>query len=109
MASYFFALNVADLPLRESRTVAATVLLVVWLYLVLALEASAGRRGVAVTMLCVLMGSLYVLVLLFPWAREFFALSAPTFGIVGITLAGSAIAIAGLAATDDRFVPGREH
>ncbi len=108
VASYLFALNVADLPLQESRTVAATVLLVVGLYLVLALEASAGRRGVAVTILCVLMGSLYLLVLVVPWAREFFALSAPTFGIVGITLAGSVIAIAGLAVTDDRFVPGRE-
>jgi cation-transporting ATPase E len=109
VASYFFALNVADLPLRESRTVAASVLLVVGLYLVLALEASAGRRGVAVTMLCALMGSLYVLVLVLPWVREFFALSHPTLGIVGITLAGSAIAIAGLAVTDDRFGPGRSH
>jgi magnesium-transporting ATPase (P-type) len=109
VASYFFALNVADLPLRESRTVAATVLLVVGLYLVLALEASAGRRGVAVTTLCVLMASLYVLVLVLPWLREFFALSHPTLGIVGIALAGSAIAVAGLAVTDDRFVPGRPH
>ena len=46
---------------------AATVLLLVGLYLVLALEASAGRRGVAVTTLCVLMGSLYALVLILPW------------------------------------------
>jgi magnesium-transporting ATPase (P-type) len=107
VASYLFSLNVADLPLRDSRTVAATVLLVVGLYLVLALEASAGRRGVAVTILCVLMGSLYVLVLVVPWARGFFALSHPTIEIAGITLVGSAIAIAGLAVTDDRFVPGR--
>jgi hypothetical protein len=89
--------------------VAATVLLVVGLYLVLALEASGGRRGVAVTMLCVLMGALYVLVLVLPWVREFFALSHPNIGIVGITLAGSAIAIAGLVTTDGRFVPGRAH
>jgi cation-transporting P-type ATPase E len=109
VASYLFALNVADLPLREARTVAATVLLVVGLYLVLALETSAGRRGVAVTMLCVLMGALYALVLIVPWAREFFALSHPTLGIAGIALAGSAVAIAGLAVTDDRFVPGRAH
>ena len=107
VASYLFALNVADLPLRDSRTVAATALLVVGLYLVLALEASAGRRGVAVAMLCVLMGSFYVLVLLMPWARAFFALSHPTIEIIGITLAGSGLAIAGLAVTDDRFVPGR--
>jgi cation-transporting P-type ATPase E len=109
VASYLFSLNVADLPLRESRTVAATVLLVVGLYLVLALEASAGRRGVAVTILCVLMGSLYVLVLVMPWARGFFALSHPTIEVIGITLVGSAIAIAGLAVTDDRFVPGCPH
>ena len=31
----------------------------------------------------------------------------PTIEIIGITLVGSAIAIAGLAVTDDRFVPGR--
>jgi hypothetical protein len=53
------------------------------------------------------MGSLYALVLVLPWARGFFALSHPTIEIVGITLVGSAIAIAGLAVTDDRFVPGR--
>lgn len=88
---------------------AATVLLLVGLYLVLALEASGGRRGVAVTTLCVLMGSLYALVLVLPWVREFFALSHPTLGIVGIALAGSAVAIAGLAVTGDRFVPGRAH
>jgi hypothetical protein len=41
-----------------------------------------------------------------PWASEFFALSRSTLGIVGITLAGIAIAIAGLAVTD---VPGRVH
>jgi hypothetical protein len=41
--------------------------------------------------------------------REFFALSHPTLGIVGIALAGSAVAIAGFAVTDDRFVPGRAH
>jgi hypothetical protein len=31
----------------------------------------------------------------------------PTIEIIGITLVGSAIAIAGPAAADDRFVPGR--
>lgn len=53
------------------------------------------------------MGSLYVLVLILPWLREFFALSQPTIGIVGIALTGSAIA--GLAVTDDRFVSGCAH
>jgi cation-transporting ATPase E len=48
LASYLFALNVIDLPLIEARTVATTVIVVVGLYLVLALEASGRVRGAAV-------------------------------------------------------------
>ena len=42
-----------------------------------------------------------------PVQHGFFALSHSTIEIIGITLVGSAIAIAELAVTDDRFVPGR--
>ena len=51
LSSYLFALNVLDRPLPESRTVAATVLIIVGLYLILALEATA-RRGAWVSALC---------------------------------------------------------
>jgi cation-transporting P-type ATPase E len=107
VASYFFALNVADLPLREARTVAATVLVLVGLYLVLALEASAGRRGAAVSGLCAVMAALYATTLIASWSREFFALAAPSVAIAAVAVMGAAVAIAGLAVTDDRFVPGR--
>jgi hypothetical protein len=47
----------------------------------------------------------YVLVLLVPFARDFFSLASPSLAIV--LPAGAAVAIAGLAALDDRFIPGR--
>ena len=41
-----------------------------------------------------------------PFSRHFFALSAPGPGGIFIALAGAALAVAGLWLTDDRFVPG---
>ena len=49
LASYLFALNVANMSLTKSQTVATTVLVIVGLYLILALEASGLRRGAAVS------------------------------------------------------------
>jgi cation-transporting ATPase E/undecaprenyl-diphosphatase len=106
LSSYLFALNVLDLKLIEARTVAVTVVILVGLYLILALEVAGRVRGAAVSTLCLFLLSAYVLVLLVPFAREFFALAAPTPAIVLPALAGSAVAIAGLAALDDRFIPG---
>ena len=45
VSSYQFALNALDLPLLEARTVAISVLVLVGLYLILALEGVGGRRG----------------------------------------------------------------
>jgi cation-transporting P-type ATPase E len=107
LSSYLFALNVLDLKLVEARTVAVTVVILVGLYLILALEVAGRFRGAAVSTLCLLLLAAYVLVLLLPFAREFFSLAAPTPAIVLPSLAGATVAIAGLAALDDRFIPGR--
>jgi P-type E1-E2 ATPase len=107
LASYLFALNVIDLPLVEARTVATTVLVLVGLYLVLALEASGRLRGTAVSLLCLALFFLYVLVLVTPWARDFFELAGLDPVIVIVSAVGAALAVSGLWLTDERFVPGR--
>jgi cation-transporting P-type ATPase E len=105
LASYLFALNVIDLPLVDARTVATTVIVVVGLYLVLALEASGRVRGAAVAALCVGLLVVYVLVLLTPGLRGFFELSGLDPLIVVVSLVGAALSVTGLWLTDERFVP----
>jgi len=107
LSSYLFALNVVNLPLVEARTVATTVLVVIGLYLIIALEAAGRRRGAMVTALCVVLLTFYFVVLAAPFSRHFFALAAPTPGMVLISLAGAALALTALWLTDERFVPGR--
>jgi magnesium-transporting ATPase (P-type) len=106
LASFVFARNVARLPLTEARTIATTVLVLVGLYLILALEATSPRRAAAVGGLAGAMLGLFVLVMAVPAARHFFALDAPGVGGVFVVWLGAALAIAGLWLTDDRFVPG---
>jgi cation-transporting ATPase E len=106
LASFVFARNVGRLPLAEARTIATTVLVLVGLYLILALEATSRRRAAAVGALAGAMLFLYVLVLAAPGTRHFFALTVPGAGGFFVALAGAAVAIAGLWLTDDRFVPG---
>jgi cation-transporting P-type ATPase E len=107
LASYLFALNVIDLPLVEARTVATTVLVVVGLYLVLALEASGRLRGTAVLALCLALLALYLFVLITPATRDFFELAGLGPVIVIVSVVGAALAVAGLWLTDERFVPWR--
>jgi cation-transporting ATPase E len=107
LSSYLFALNVLDLKLIEARTVAVTVVVLVGLYLILALEVAGRVRGAAVSALCFVLLIGYVLVLLVPFARDFFSLALPGPAIVGPALAGAALAVGGLAVLDDRFIPGR--
>jgi cation-transporting P-type ATPase E len=109
LSSYLFALNVLDLKLVEARTVAVTVLVLVGLYLILALEVTGGVRGAAVSMLCLMLLGGYLLVLIVPFARQFFSLALPGPGVLGPALAGAALAIGGLALLDDRFIPGRSN
>jgi cation-transporting ATPase E len=107
LSSYLFALNVIDLKLVEARTVAVTVLVFVGLYLILALEATGRLRGTMISVLCLVLLAVYIVILLLPSMRRFFAVSSPTPAVLGPALVGAALAIVGLAVIDDRFVPGR--
>jgi hypothetical protein len=99
VASYQFSLNALDLPLVEARTVAATTLLLVGLYLIVALEGSRQRRGEFVLGLCALLGLVYVLAIALPLTREFFELAAPSAQAVATAIIGAAVAIVALLAS----------
>ena len=107
LSSYVFALNVLDLRLVQARTVAVTVLVLVGLYLILALELTGRLRGAAVSLLCAALFAAYIVSLLLPFTREFFSLALPTPAVVAPALAGALVAFAGLAVLDDQFIPGR--
>ncbi|MEX2212422.1 MAG: HAD-IC family P-type ATPase [Gaiellaceae bacterium] len=105
LAAYHFSLSVVAAPLADARTVATSVLVVVGLYLVLALEATERRRGQAVGALCGGLLLLYTVVLAVGGLRGFFDLTVPGGWEVIAILGGSGLAIAGLAFTDERFLP----
>jgi len=105
VSSYLFAHNVINLATVEAQTVSVTVLVIVGLYLVLALEAAGRVRAALVSALCAVLFVLYMLVLVFEGTRDFFMLSQPTAAIMLCSFGGSALAITGLWLTDDRFVP----
>jgi cation-transporting P-type ATPase E len=105
LASYLFALNVANMSLERSQTVATTVVVLVGLYLILALEASGLRRGAAVSVMCAALLALYFVVLALPATRDFFALSPPGAGVLVLSIIGAAFSITFLVLTDDRFIP----
>jgi cation-transporting P-type ATPase E len=107
VSSYQFALNALDLPLLEARTVAASVLVLVGLYLILALEGVGGRRGRLVAVMCAVLLVGYVVVLALPFAREFFELALPSVEIAVTAVVGAAIAVAGLELMGLRENPGR--
>jgi len=106
LSSYLFARNLLDLPLVEARTIATSVLVLVGLYLILALEAAGKKRGAAVSALCLVLLSLYVLALVLP-THEFFELAVPNVAIAAVSVAGAALSVFTLWLTGDRFVPGR--
>ncbi len=106
LSSYLFALDVANRPLVEARTVATSTLVLVGLYLIYVLEGR-GRftRRISVLGLCAAMLGLYVLVLLAPAGRSFFDLAwSPA---LPASLAGAALAAVFLWLTDQQFVPVR--
>jgi hypothetical protein len=106
LSSYLFSLNVAGIPLDEARTAATTVLILVGLYLVVALEGTPDRR----TWVAGLVGVLFLVFLAVVYSsglRSFFELTNPgPWGMLAI-LGGTVVAIGGLLLTDDRFLPGR--
>ncbi|HEY7206619.1 MAG TPA: HAD-IC family P-type ATPase [Gaiellaceae bacterium] len=107
VASYLFALNVVRFSVIVSQTVAVTVLVLVGLFLILALEASGRRRTTAVSVLVGGLLALYAVVLALPATRDFFQLAVPGPAAILISLLGAGVAIAGLAVSSDSFVPGR--
>jgi cation-transporting ATPase E len=104
VSTYLFALNVVDTGLLEARTVATTTLIAVGLYLRVALEASSRARSAVMSGMSLVLGAAYVLVLLTPGARDFFALAPPGWELLA-SLAGATVAAAGLWLVDDRFAP----
>jgi cation-transporting P-type ATPase E len=105
--AYLFSLNVAGVPLEEARTAATTVLIAVGLYLVVALEASPGRRRAWVLVLVGSLAVTYLIVLAAGPLRHFFGLETlGGWGLLG-TIGGTAVALGGLLLTDERFQPGR--
>jgi magnesium-transporting ATPase (P-type) len=99
VASYQFALNALHLQLVQARTVATSVLVIVGLYLVLALESSGARRSTVVSVFCGVLFGLYIFGLLIPESRSFFELAIPNPSGIVTAVIGAAIAIAGLEVT----------
>ena len=104
LASYLFALHPLKLPLIEARTAAITVLIVLGLYLILVLEATGFRRRTIVSLAIAALAALYVLALVIPPVRNFFALAPPDPGIIATALGGSALSLVALALSG--FTPG---
>jgi cation-transporting ATPase E len=105
LSAYNFALNVVHLDVEASRTVATATLVLVGLYLVLALEGSTRRRSAHVGALC---GALLLAFSAFvAWGptREFFELTVPGPWELVAILGGTALTVAGLGFTDERFIP----
>jgi len=109
LSSYLFALDVLDLSVVRSRTVATTALVAIGLYLVVALEASGRRRVASVSALGAALGGVYAIVLATPPARDFFALAAPSPVMVLTALGGAGLALTGLWLADERFALGGAH
>ncbi len=106
VASFLLAINLIDMSELRARTVATTVLVVTGLYLIVVLESSSRVRGYTVGALCAALLALYLVVLSLPGWRDFFELAAPDPLIIICSIAGTALAVGGLAMTDQRFLPG---
>ncbi len=105
VASFLLSINLIDMNEVRARTVATTVLVAVGLYLIIVLEASSKMRGYTVGALCVALFALYLVVLSLPGWRDFFEVAAPDPAIILVSLVGAALAVTGLALTDERFLP----
>jgi magnesium-transporting ATPase (P-type) len=98
VAGYLFALHDLNLSVAHARTVALSTLVANGLYLVMALEAGGSRRrSTLVGAMCVVMAALYVVALLIPATRSFFALTVPNPQMIATALLASAVSIGALA------------
>jgi magnesium-transporting ATPase (P-type) len=107
VASFLLSINLIEMSELRARTVATTVLVATGLYLIIVLESSSRVRGYTVGALCAALFALYLVVLSLPGWRDFFQLAAPDPVIIIVSLVGTALAVTGLALTDERFLPGR--
>ena len=57
------------------------------------LEAGGSRRDAIVGLLCIALGSIYVLALAFPSARSFFELAPVSWKLAAASLGGAAVSI----------------
>jgi P-type E1-E2 ATPase len=97
VTGYLFALHDLDYTVVQSRTIAATVLVAVGLYLVLALESTGSlRRSGIVGAMCLALAGAYVVVLLAPDARHFFQFAAPRAGMLATAALAAAVSIGAL-------------
>jgi cation-transporting P-type ATPase E len=109
IAGYLFALHDLDYSVVRSRTVAATALVAVGLYLVLVLEATGSkRRSALVGTMCAALAGVYAAVWLLPATRSFFQLAPPTPGVLATALAAAALAIGALAIAGYSPIPAGE-
>jgi len=104
VASYLFALHDLDFTVAAARTIAATVLVAVGVYLVLVLEASGRRRSRIVSIGCTVLAAAYALTLAAPATREFFDLAAPGPGMLAVAAGGAGLSITTLLLAG--FTPG---
>jgi cation-transporting ATPase E len=94
VSSYLFALHGLDASVADARTVALTTFVTTCLYLVMALEAGGPRRRSAlVAVMCVAMAVLYLVCLILPETRSFFAIQAPDAGMLATAVLASAVSI----------------
>ncbi len=97
VTGYLFALHNLDYTVVQARTIATTVLIVVGLYLVLALESSGSlRRSGIVGAMCLLLAGAYVAVLIVPSLRSFFQLAPPGGGMLATAILAAAVSIGAL-------------
>ena len=98
VAGYLFALHDLDLSVADARTVAVTTLVACGLYLVMALESEGSlRRSTLVGGMCAVLAGAYVVALLLPSTRSFFALSVPNAGMLATACLAGATSIGALA------------
>jgi cation-transporting ATPase E/undecaprenyl-diphosphatase len=96
VTSYLIAINVLDLSLVESRTVATTALVLIGLYLIVVLEQAGWRGGKGILAMCAAMLALYATAFAIPAARDFFQIAVPNAKMVLAALGGTMIALLSL-------------
>ncbi|MBN8866328.1 MAG: HAD-IC family P-type ATPase [Solirubrobacterales bacterium] len=101
--SWLLSRHALDVPLADSRTITAATVVTAGLAIVMVLEDEPGRRRLLVAGLCALMAAGFVLSILIPPIRDFFALERFTGKMLLAWAAGSVLGLA-LMAVALRFI-----